>query len=336
MKMTATHPRASRGGQDQLHLLSLAPASLALLCRAQATQSQGCKSTERVRYIPQAPELASPPLLPLPAMLEAASLFSVPFLLLTRLWICRPQPSAATRRARVPPFQPPPRQPSIIRAEADVTIKPPLAQLLEEDPRVANVLGQAFIRRLTIEQSCSSIGQLLALNRPQLDALLDALRPLPGHRDIFLDFLNTQRLAAIEQRRQRAEEAEAAAAAASGGGEAAGGGAGAGAAIRPGTAPAGGSATPAQRRAWHSSLQLLRNATIAAKRGGDGHLSHLISQQPLQWGFIKGPAPQASAYVSHCRVLHMGKNRILDYGGPRPHSPPRTAQERRVYDPDVF
>lgn len=204
---------------------------------------------------------------------------------------------------------------------------PPLAALLAENPRVANVLGQAFIRRLVYEQSCSTIGQLLSLDRPQLDSLLDMLRPLPGHRDIFIDFLNSQRDAAAEaaEERKAAGEAEAAAAAASEGGGAGDGGDGG---PRPAPAasgrPASASATtPAQQRAWRITKQLLRNSSIAAKRGGDGHISHLIQQQPLHWGFIKGPPPKPVGYTSSTRVLTFGRSRIIDYGGTTPNSPPK-------------
>ena len=193
---------------------------------------------------------------------------------------------------------------------------PPLAALLAENPRVANVLGQAFIRRLCYEQSCSTIGQLLSLDRPQLDSLLDMLRPLPGHRDIFIDFLNSQRDAAAEERKT-ADEAAAAAAGDAGGGP------------TPPTAtsgrPASASAatTPAQQRAWRITKQLLRSSSIAAKRGGDGHISHLIQQQPLHWGFVKGPPPKPVGYTSSTRVLTFGRSRIIDYGGPAPNSPPK-------------
>ena len=284
----------------------------------------------------------------------------------SELVVLCPQPSAHTRRSRMPPFRPPPRRVVPYNEEVDSQVRPPLALLLEQDPRVVNVLGQAFIRRLTIEQSCSTIGQLLALNRPQIDALLDALRPLPGHRDIFIDFLNSQRVAAEEQRRKRQEEAAISATMSTDDGSGGDGGGGAegeasgdkdptaaatasaaATAVRPGTAPptlGEATVTPAQRRAWRKSFHLLRNSSIAAKRGGDGHLSHLISQQPLQWGFVKGPAPQASAYISHVKVLTFGRNRILDYSGPAPNSPKTKpggrgggyGKERRAYDPDVF
>ena len=250
-------------------------------------------------------------------------------------------PSAVTRAARVPNlFGPPSRRIVPFNEDTDDRTPPPLAKLLAEDPRISNVLGQAFIRRLTVDWACSTIGQLLALDRPQLDALLDALRPLPGHRDIFIDFLNAQRNRVEEERRANMAAAIAAA------GEETPAAPAAPAAPRPSTAPP---TTASQRRAWRSSVQLLRNATIAAKRGGDGHISHLIQQQPLHWGFVKGPGPLPVAYVSSTRVLTFGRSRVLDFGGPTPNSPPNKGRgpgkapgdsgygvARRAYDPDHF
>ena len=140
--------------------------------------------------------------------------------------------------------------------------------------------------------SCSTVRQLLALNRPQLDALFDQLRPLPGHRVLLQKFLADQRMEAMKAAADR----------------------------ETGAAPADSSdavATPAQRREWSSVRRSLLDASVAAKRGRDGPIAHLIEQQPLHWGTAKGPTPLAQvsghamiAALQPCRRRHTVDGRL--------------------------
>ena len=152
------------------------------------------------------------------------------------------------------------------------------------------------------------MGQLLALNAPQLDALLDSLRPLPGHRVLLVNFVETQRAAA------RKAQLEGMAS--------------------PSLQPA----TTAQRSAWGATRRALQDASIAAKRGKDGRIAHLLEQQPLHWGNVKGPGPMSQAYVTKTRVLKVGNSRVCVYDGESrsPSRKPREEARRGEYDPDVF
>ena len=215
-------------------------------------------------------------------------------------------PAAKTRRpasgARWQTVKPPPRRELSMSYSTEV---PPLALALERAG-----LGH-HARKLCNEMSCSTVGQLLALNRPQLDALFDELRPLPGHRARLHQFLADQRMEAMK-------------------------------AAADGTGAADGAARPtaAQQREWAGTRRSLRDASIAARRGRDGPISHLIEQQPLHWGAIKGKAPLAQAYVSRTRVLMVGGSRQTVFDGDAPNSPSRRGQRAgtpaATYDPDVF
>ena len=156
--------------------------------------------------------------------------------------------------------------------------------------------------------SCSTVGQLLALNAPQLDALLDQIRPLPGHRTALVNFVEAQRSAV------RKAQLEGMAS--------------------PSLQPA----TSAQKSAWHSTRRSLQDASIAAKRGKDGRIAHLLDAQPLHWGNVKGPGAKPHAYVPRTRVLKVGNSRVCVYDGPMnsPSRKPREEGRRHEYDPDVF
>ena len=99
-------------------------------------------------------------------------------------------------------------------------------------------------------------------------------------------------------------------------------------------------ATPAQRREWASVRRSLQDASLAAKRGRDGPIAHLIETQPLHWGKQKGAGPMAQAYVSRTRVLKVGSSRITVFDGPAPNSPrrkgPPPPPPNGGYDPDAF
>ena len=92
-----------------------------------------------------------------------------------------------------------------------------------------------YTRKLCDELSCATIGQILALNRLQLDALVDMLRPPPGHRVRFMQFIKEQRTS-----QSSSEPAE--------------------------------QPTAAQKREWKSSVKQLSAST--ARRGKDGPWSH--------------------------------------------------------------
>ena len=143
-----------------------------------------------------------------------------------------------------------------------------LRTLARSAPHPPACARRAWCLRRASRLSCSTVRQLLALNRPQLDALFDQLRPLPGHRVLLQKFLADQRMEAMKAAADR----------------------------ETGAASADSSdavATPAQRREWSSVRRSLLDASVAAKRGRDGPIAHLIEQQPLHWGTAKGPAPLA-------------------------------------------
>ena len=94
-------------------------------------------------------------------------------------------------------------------------------------------------------------------------------------------------------------------------------------------------ATADQRREWRATRRSLHDASVAAKRGRDGPISHLIEQQPLHWGAYKGAPPKPQAYVCRTRVLKVGNSRVTVFDGERPNSP-RKGDAPRVYDPDAF
>ena len=184
--------------------------------------------------------------------------------------------------------------------------KPPLAVMLAEAG-----FGIALIRKLCDDMSCTHVEHLLALDRPQFDALCDALRPAPGMRELLRRFLTEQRAKAEERRavlREQRQSME--------------GDDGGGRDDRPTTAPP----TPAQRRAWKSSLDHLRYSSVAAKRGNDGHVSHILQEQPTWWGKGNGAPPHSKAYVSGVRVLKIGGSRVTVFDGPRPNATGRRPQ----------
>ena len=118
---------------------------------------------------------------------------------------------------------------------------PPLAATLER-------AGMShYTRKLCDELSCATIGQILALNRLQLDALVDMLRPPPGHRVRFMQFIKEQRTS-----QSSSDPAE--------------------------------QPTAAQKREWKSSVKQLSAST--SRRGKDGPWSHYAVIQkdgePLQ------------------------------------------------------
>ena len=91
-----------------------------------------------------------------------------------------------------------------------------------------------------------------------------------------------------------------------------------------------------RRREWQQTRRSLHDASVAAKRGRDGPISHLIEQQPLHWGAYKGPGPKSQVYVSRTRVLKVGNSRVTVFDGEKPNSPKRGAAPPRMYDPDAF
>ncbi len=174
---------------------------------------------------------------------------------------------------------------------------PPLAAALEE-AGLAN-----YSRKLCEDHSCSTVRQLLALDATSLDALIDALRPLPGHRVRLLQFVRAQREKAEREREYAAR---------------AGGGVG-----LSGSEPA---PTAAQKREWRTSMAALRSG--AAKRGTGADVHH--QQQPgwskmsdMPWEPGKGRAPsqaKAAAYISSVRVLKCGHSRVTVFDGPTPNA----------------
>ena len=203
-------------------------------------------------------------------------------------------------------------------------VKPPAAKparsnsYSSEVPPLATALDRAglghYTRKLCDEMSCSTVQQLLRLERPQVDALLDALRPLPGHRVRLHTFLADQRMEAMKAAADGAAAEETTF-----------------------------KASAAQRREWKVTMKQLNDAALAAKRGRDGPIAHLIEQQPTNWGASKGPPAMAQAYVCRTRVIKVGNGRMTVYDGPSPNSPKRMGSTKgnltgpaSVYDPDEF
>lgn len=181
--------------------------------------------------------------------------------------------------------------------------------MLRDHPLGAAFAGLAhFRRKLCEEQSVSTVDQLLSLGRPQLDMLLDALKPLPGHRTRLLHFIQekrAERAAASSERRR--------------------GGGGAG-------------ATADQRRKWASTRDVLERASVAGQRGRDAPFAHANTGLP--------PA-RSRALVSSVRILRVGNARVLAYDGPTPNSPRAPSHAGSVrrfgaatavhpHDPDLF
>ena len=184
---------------------------------------------------------------------------------------------------------------------------PPLAATLE-DAGLGN-----YARKLCEDHSCATVRQLLALDATSLDTLIDAMRPLPGHRVRLLQFVRTQREKAERERDYAAQ---------------AGGGAGAARSGEP--AP-----TAAQKREWHRAITTLRSGAAKRGTGTDVH-----NQQQPGWskpsdlpevlGHFpgRGRAPssaKSSAYISSVRVLKCGHSRITVFDGPTPNATGRGA-----------
>ena len=183
---------------------------------------------------------------------------------------------------------------------------PPLAATLE-DAGLGN-----YARKLCDDQSCATVRQLLALDATSLDTLIDAMRPLPGHRVRLLEFVRTQREKAERERDYAAQ---------------AGGGAG--------TARSEPAPTAAQKREWHTAITTLRSGAAKRGTGTDVH-----NQQQPGWskpsdlpevlGHFpgRGRAPssaKSSAYISSVRVLKCGHSRITVFDGPTPNATGRGA-----------
>ena len=164
---------------------------------------------------------------------------------------------------------------------------PPLASVLEEAG-----LGH-YRRKLVDDLSCSTVQQLLALTPAALDALIDALRPAPGHRTRILEFIDHQRA-----------KAEA------------------------GSLPPPSTVAPEERQRWKAdwkpALSSLAFAATVEKRGRGGGLGE--QAQPGHWGHSGATGrspPRREAYVSSVRVLKVGSSRVTVFDGPAPSSPPR-------------
>jgi hypothetical protein len=257
-------------------------------------------------------------------------------------------PAANTRRWKMPTFTVRPRSSAAVApSDEDVMQSLPLANLLSD-----RGFGKSLIRKLCIDMSCSTVEQLLSLDRPQFDSLCDALRPLPGNREQLRNLVREQKRVLAEKRAQRRAEQQQQPASAvqepPPSSQLPPSSAGAVAPARPRTAPGGGGGQ--QRQAWRAALDQLRHSSVAAKRGGDGHISHLIEDQPLHWGRTRGPAPPKHAYTSSVRVLSVrnahgvviGRRTVFE--GEAPNSPAKGSSSRgrsaggarKKWDPDVF
>ena len=163
---------------------------------------------------------------------------------------------------------------------------PPIMSALEE----AGL--SCYARRLVDDYSCSTVAQLLALDTTTLDALLDALRPLPGHRVRLVQFLNRER-------------------------------------ERAGRDAAAGVMAPqpsaSQQRKWRASAASLRSGS--SKRGTESDATYQHQRgwtQPAGSGGSRAPSTaQAVGYTSKVRVIKVGKSRVTVYDGPKPNSPLR-------------
>ena len=156
---------------------------------------------------------------------------------------------------------------STLTQESSLTSPPPIAAALED----AGLGG--YKRKLIDELSCSTISQLLALDAAALDSLIEALRPLPGHRVRLLDFVERHRQKAVEARSEARGTSDA-------------------------DAPP--ISTREQRRSWQASAAQLRG-----KRGSE---PSGLMDQPGQWSALpRRPAERKEAYVSSVRVLRVSQ-----------------------------
>ena len=108
-----------------------------------------------------------------------------------------------------------------------------------------------YARKLCDDMSASTVEQILALDRLKYDALIDALRPLPGHRVRLQQFFSEKRAAAAA-----AADAPAADEAAT---------------QRPQSA-----ASAAQRKQWRATVG---NLSKVSRRGKDGPFANAAQQQ---------------------------------------------------------
>lgn len=191
---------------------------------------------------------------------------------------------------------------------------PPLARLLSDAG-----LGH-YAKKLCESMSVSTIRQVLNLDRAALDALIDSLRPLPGHRVRILQFVDQQRALAAAatssrdaESTQRDDDTTAA--------PSAGVNAATKPLIRPHTAAGAGPSTALQQqRKFRTTAASL---AAVARRGKDGPISHAMIDQPGAWG-IKGSHAPSHAVASRVHVVKVaGGGRRVEYDGPRPNAPVR-------------
>ena len=156
-----------------------------------------------------------------------------------------------------------------------------------------------YSRKLCDDLGLSTLKQVLTLDRVSLDALIDSLRPLPGHRVRLLDFFEKER-AKLEERGAPGVEDSV---------------------PRTQAATSGATSVEEQR-----NFRVTMASLGSARRGKDGPISHLQQQQPhQQWG-AKGDS-RAHATVSRVRVVKVaGGGRVVEYDGPRPNAPTRTSK----------
>jgi hypothetical protein len=196
------------------------------------------------------------------------------------------QKKAAPRRPlpkhlRIMKFAPPKPRPKSAAADT-LAAPPPLAADLERAG-----LGH-YARKLCDDMSATTVDQLLALDRPRIDALIDALRPVPGHRVRLLNFLRDQRALRQQQEGQPAAQ--------------------------PAAPPRPHSAI--ELRKWKASVASLGQV---ARRGKDGPLAHSLEQQPLPEGHAP---PRALASPTRVRVISVaGGGKMCVFDGPRPNAP---------------
>ena len=138
--------------------------------------------------------------------------------------------------------------------------------------------------------ACSTVEQLVGLSPPQLDALLDLMRLLPGRRQALRAFIASLRRAGADA---------------------------------DGGAP-GRSCTSRQRSRWDAEWRMTHQAVVLAARQRErscefGPSAHLTNAPHLNWGRPLGAArvkpPSSAARASAVRVLHVGRSRVVDYGG---------------------
>ena len=182
------------------------------------------------------------------------------------------------KHLRILTAAPKPRPKSAAAAPTVSREPPPLAIALENAG-----LGH-YVRKLCEDQSASTVEQLLALDRPAMDALIDSLRPLPGHRTRILQFLQDQR------------------------------------AQREGSASGVTRISAEQARNWKATAASL---TALARRGKDGPIAHLTNEQPLHWGGgSSGGPPLTRGTASRVHVIKVaGGGRMTVFDGERPNAP---------------